>query len=58
MDKFKNLRLVKVNREVKDPPRFPDVINGYENKSKADFKKSLQLEVNQLGIKLFGLIKD
>lgn len=36
------------NRKAKDPVRYPKVINGYENKSKRDFTKSLELEINML----------
>ena len=45
---FKTLKLASVKRNVKDPVRYPKVINHYEDESKRDFKKSLQLEGNQL----------
>jgi len=45
---FKKLRMASNKRSVKDPPRFPNVINVYEDQSKGDFKKSLQLEGDQI----------
>lgn len=45
---LKGLNLIKNKRVVKDPPRFPNVINGYESLSVNDFRKSLELELGQL----------
>lgn len=55
---FKELRLANNKRNVKDPVRFPKVILAYEDKSKGDFKKSLQLEGNHLSVELLKSIKD
>lgn len=47
---YKNLKpiLKKKNPQVKDPVRFPNVINSFENQSKRDFASSLELELKQL----------
>lgn len=43
---------------VKDPVRFPDVINGYENESKRLFNEELNLLFADVVKKMVGIIKD
>lgn len=45
---FKNLKLIKNKRLVKDPVRFPKVIDVYENASKRAFKNSIELEIQHV----------
>ena len=45
---FKNLKLIKNKNHIKDPPRYPNVINVYEGSSIKSFKESLELEIKQL----------
>lgn len=47
----------KKNPTVKDPVRFPKVIDEYENKSKRDFANSLSLEQQQLFSKMLDFVK-
>jgi len=49
--------LKKKDPQVKDPVRFPKVILGYENKSKIDFAKSLELEQQQLYKQMIDFVK-
>ena len=42
----------------KDPVRFPDVINGYENESKRLFNEELNLLFADVVRKMVGIIKD
>lgn len=43
---------------VKDPVRFPDVINGYENESKRLFNEELNLLFADVVKKMVGMIKN
>lgn len=43
---------------VKDPVRFPDVINGYENESKRIFNEELNLLFADVVKKMVGMIKN
>jgi hypothetical protein len=43
---------------VKDPVRFPDVINGYENESKRLFNEELNLLFADVVKKMVSIIKD
>ena len=43
---------------VKDPVRFPDVINGYENESKRLFSEELNLLFADVVKKMVNIIKD
>ncbi len=43
---------------VKDPVRFPDVINGYENESKRIFNEELNLMFADVVKKMVGMIKN
>lgn len=43
---------------VKDPVRFPDVINGYENESKRLFNEELNLLFADVVKKIVGMIKN
>lgn len=43
---------------VKDPVRFPDVINGYENESKRLFNEELNLMFADVVKKMVGMIKN
>ncbi len=43
---------------VKDPVRFPNVINGYENESKRLFNEELNLLFADVVKKMVGIIKD
>lgn len=43
---------------VKDPVRFPDVINGYENESKKIFNEELNLLFADVVKKMVGMIKN
>lgn len=43
---------------VKDPVRFPDVINGYENESKRVFNEELNLMFADVVKKMVGMIKN
>ena len=43
---------------VKDPVRFPDVINGYENESKRIFNEELNLLFADVVKKMVSIIKD
>ena len=43
---------------VKDPVRFPDVINGYENESKRIFNEELNLLFADVVKKMVSVIKN
>ena len=43
---------------VKDPVRFPNVINGYENESKRLFNEELNFLFADVVKKMVGIIKD
>ena len=43
---------------VKDPVRFPNVINGYENESKKLFNEELNLLFADVVKKMVSIIKD
>lgn len=43
---------------VKDPVRFPNVINGYENESKRVFNEELNLMFADVVKKMVGMIKN
>lgn len=43
---------------VKDPVRFPNVINGYENESKRIFNEELNLLFADVVKKMVGMIKN
>lgn len=43
---------------AKDPVRFPDVINGYENESKRIFNEELNLLFADVVKKMVGMIKN
>lgn len=45
---FKNIKLIKNKDHVKDPPRYPKVINEYENSSIRAFRDSLSFEIQQI----------
>lgn len=49
-EELKNIRpiLKKKDTQVKDPVRFPNVINKFENQSKKDFSESLKIEQEHL----------
>lgn len=49
-EELKNIRpiLKKKNPIMRDPVRFPNVINGFENQSKKDFSESLKIEQEHL----------
>jgi hypothetical protein len=35
-------------KNYKDPPRYPNVINGYENQAKRNYANTLQKTINDL----------
>lgn len=43
---------------VKDPVRFPDVINGYENETKRMFNENLNLLFGDLVKKMVEMVKE
>lgn len=49
-EELKNTRpiLKKKDPIMRDPVRFPNVINGFENQSKKDFSESLNIEQEHL----------
>jgi hypothetical protein len=49
-EELKNIRpiLKKKDPIMRDPVRFPLVINGFENQSKKDFSESLKIEQEHL----------
>lgn len=49
-EELKNIRpiLKKKDPIMRDPVRFPNVINGFENQSKKDFSESLNIEQEHL----------
>ena len=59
---YKSLKPIlktKKNPQVKDPIRYPNVINGFENQSKRDFSKSLESEswpINNTTSCLYGIL--
>ena len=54
---FKKVTYEANKREVKDPPRFPNVINSYEDESKRDFNTSLSLTLLKLTEQMNSFIK-
>ena len=55
---FKKVTYEANKREVKDPPRFPLVIDPYENRSKRDFNMSLSLTLLKLTEQMNSFIKE
>jgi hypothetical protein len=54
---FKKVRFVKNENHVKDPVRFPKVIDKIENQSKKDFRESIELTMNHLQSEMFKMVK-
>lgn len=48
---------VKLDSRLKDPVRFPKVINGFEQKSMRDFRESLNLEFEHIKIEINKIFK-
>ena len=58
-EELKNIKpiLKKKDPIMRDPVRFPNCINGFENQSKRDFSQSLSLEQEHLLNEMKNLIK-
>lgn len=57
--KYKNPPLYlqpKKHAEVKDPPRYPKVINGYENVAKKIFHKGLEYMYSDMVVTMVDII--
>ena len=48
---------IKQQAKVTDPPRYPDVINGYENEMKKNYSKSLEKMTISIGVKMVEILK-
>ncbi len=46
-----------ITHQVKDPPRYPKVINGYENPMRDDYKKEIAKLVGNLTKTMIEFVK-
>jgi hypothetical protein len=54
---YKKVKFVKNENHVKDPVRFPKVIDQIEDQSKRDFRESIELTMNHLQSEMNKMIK-
>lgn len=46
------------NSEVKDPPRYPKIINVYEDKAKKDYHHTLKQTINEIAKEMIYIVKN
>jgi hypothetical protein len=46
------------NSEVKDPPRYPKIINAYEDKAKKDYHHTLKQTINEIAKEMIHIVKN
>jgi len=54
---YKKVKSVKNENHVKDPVRFPKVIDQIEDQSKRDFRESIELTMNHLQSEMNNMIR-
>jgi len=54
---YKKVKFVKNENHVKDPVRFPKVIDQIEDQSKRDFRESIELTMNHLQSEMNNMIR-